>query len=220
MRKLFYATGDSDENLNILNGVRTLALCYVILGHAYFAVMFMGIQANPDLESLNAITSPFWWGIVPGGFFAVDVFFFLSGFLAVYLMLVKLYSKRGKANYGLIYFHRFYRILPPVLMLMGLFQAFYIFLGSGPNWVTAVKNQMSNCSSYWWSNALFIENIYPWHFTDECIGWLWYLANDMQFFIISPIFVVLYCFSRKAGLVAATSMIFINGIIVMIITID
>lgn len=37
--------------------------------------------------------------------------------------------------------------------------------------------------------------------TDQCIGWTWYLANDMQFFILSPLLVFAYCTNRKIGYV-------------------
>ena len=50
----------------------------------------------------------------------------------------------------------------------------------------------STCESTWWWNLLYINN-----FADKidsshgsgCIGWTWYLADDMQFFIISPLII-------------------------------
>jgi peptidoglycan/LPS O-acetylase OafA/YrhL len=93
-------------------------MAWIILGHAFFTTM-VSVLANPDPESFNTVARRFLFTFVPGAFYAVDIFFFLSSFLGVYLMLEKLYPKRGKMNYGLLYFHRFYRLLPPVLMLMG-----------------------------------------------------------------------------------------------------
>jgi len=49
---------------------------------------------------------------------------------------------------------------------------------------------------------LFINNIHPYKFTDteECLYVSWYLACDMQFFIISPIFVLAYLRDNSFGI--------------------
>ena len=45
-----------------------------------------------------------------------------------------------------------------------------------------------NCPNYWWRNILYINNFFNW---DElCLTWSWYLANDMQFFIIGLLLLV------------------------------
>jgi hypothetical protein len=33
----------------------------------------------------------------------------------------------------------------------------------------------------------------------NCIGWVWYLANDFQFFLISPPIIFAYCKQRRIG---------------------
>jgi peptidoglycan/LPS O-acetylase OafA/YrhL len=84
LRKLCFASGDSEPELKALNGLRVQAMAWGILGHT-FLVCIMGILGNP--EDINKISSQFIFSIVPGAYYAVDIFFFLSGFLAVYLML-------------------------------------------------------------------------------------------------------------------------------------
>lgn len=47
--------------------------------------------------------------------------------------------------------------------------------------------------------------------------WVWYLANDMQFFIMSPPIIIAYCLNRKTGyfillLLIVASMI-VNGVL-------
>lgn len=46
-----------------------------------------------------------------------------------------------------------------------------------------------NCNQYWWRNILFINNFYP--LTEMCMMWSWYLANDMQFYIIAMVLLIL-----------------------------
>ena len=55
------------------------------------------------------------------------------------------------------------------------------------------------CNKYWWSNLLFINNLVPWKMNDECIGWVWYLANDFQFFLVTPPILYVFCKNRKVG---------------------
>ena len=53
---------------------------------------------------------------------------------------------------------------------------------------------------------LFINNIVPWRMGDQCIGWVWYLANDFQFFLISPVIIWMYCKFRKGGYIALVTL--------------
>ena len=77
-----------------------------------------------------------------------------------------------------------------------------------------------NCFKNPWSNFLFINNFIPWGMSDECIGWVWYLANDMQFFIMSPPLIIAYCHNRKVGkalvLFLVIASMLVNGIITLI----
>lgn len=59
------------------------------------------------------------------------------------------------------------------------------FLGEGPLWYGSQVR--TPCDSYWWTNLLYINNFHPFSLTKECLPWSWYLANDMQFYVISPI---------------------------------
>jgi len=60
----------------------------------------------------------------------------------------------------------------------------------------------NTCDKYWWYNILYINN-----FKKEagaCVGHVWYLANDMQFFLLSPIILYAYkCHELFGHLVAA-----------------
>uniref|UniRef100_A0A8D8FJ14 Nose resistant to fluoxetine protein 6 n=1 Tax=Culex pipiens TaxID=7175 RepID=A0A8D8FJ14_CULPI len=45
------------------------------------------------------------------------------------------------------------------------------------------------CNKYWWRNILYINNWYP--FNEMCMIWSWYLANDMQLYVVAIILLVL-----------------------------
>lgn len=164
------------------------------------------------------------FGLIPGGFYAVDSFFFLSGLLTFYLLTEKLLPKKGWAGFYktfLIYFHRYYRLIFP-LVFVTLFTMYIMrYIGDGPmNRNLWDGLTMKNCNKYWWTNFLFINNLYPWDMGAECIGWVWYLANDFQFFIISPPIIYAYCKNRIAGYMLIGFLIFVsmmvNGILTLV----
>lgn len=47
----------------------------------------------------------------------------------------------------------------------------------------------SHCVKFWWRNILNINNFWP--ESEMCAAWSWYLANDFQFFCLSPAFLIL-----------------------------
>lgn len=51
---------------------------------------------------------------------------------------------------------------------------------------------VGHCRSAWWTNLLYINNFVPKVYTDQCVPWAWYLANDMQFFVIGMLILALY----------------------------
>ena len=79
---------------------------------------------------------------------------------------------------------------------MGLFYR----LGSGDGYLRYTDIiEDDGCYRYWWTNLLFINNLFPWFMADTCLGWVWYLANDFQFFLISPCLIACYCKNRVKG---------------------
>ena len=58
----------------------------------------------------------------------------------------------------------------------------------------------SDCKDIWWTNILYVNNFVPKKADKMCIGQSWYLANDMQFFVIAPLFIVLLFKNHLAGI--------------------
>jgi len=215
LSKLVTVKEGGDQRLSVLNGVRVLSICWVIVGHG-FLVGSLSPAVNIQTTELMFNTTLF--GVVPGGYFAVDSFFFLSGFLTFYLLTMKMYPKNGKANWLLIYFHRYYRLIFPVVFVTGVATFLVQYLGNGPYYKNGFNLFTSKCSTYWWTNFLFINNLYPWKIGDECIPWVWYLANDFQFFLMSPPIIYAYCKNRKLGYILPLSFCIVSMLISGVIT--
>ena len=216
-QKLFTVKEEGDQRLAVLNGIRVLSIWWVIVGHTFSFIQFFPIV---NFSTATDFINGSLFALIPGGLYAVDAFFFLSGFLSFYLLTAKMYPRKGKENFFLLYFHRYYRLIFPIIFIT-IFGMFLIpYLGDGPYYRTGWEFMIDNCKKYWWTNLLFINNIHPWNNVDECIGWVWYLANDFQFFIMTPPIIYAYCKNRKAGIITIfiliISSMLVNGIITAI----
>ena len=117
------------------------------------------------------------------------------------MLVSKLYPRGGGrlTEYPIIYFHRFYRILPPIMLLLGFYMTLFQYIGDGPIYPVVTQASYEACDEYWWTIMVFISNMVPWTIGEECFWWLWYMANDMQFFWITPPLIYLYIKNRRAG---------------------
>ena len=193
--QLFYPqrTAKHDSSLDIFNGIRFLSILWVILGHEYvFNISFIA-----NYRDLQSISSNWFLNIVASGFFAVDAFFYLSGFFAAFVLYSKLKAmKAGVVTYCGVIFHRFIRIIPIYLFVMMFYWKVSVYFGSGPLWGLYVGNTKA-CDTSWWQNLLFVD---IWVRDPPCISWGWYLSNDMTMFLASPILVWIYLKNAKYGL--------------------
>ena len=202
--KKLLSTHTSSGPLACLNGMRVLSMWWVILGHSFQFAYTSAAMDNP-LDALN-IGKRFTFQAILNGTFSVDTFFFLSGLLVTYLCLKNLVEKNGRINWGLFYFHRFWRLTPVYGFVLMIWGSLTVYLLNGPGGIIYRNDKVSMqiidiCSTTWWANLLYINNFYP-HLGDlgnQCMSWTWYLANDMQFFIISPLIIILMYRYRKAA---------------------
>ncbi|XP_050405323.1 nose resistant to fluoxetine protein 6 [Patella vulgata] len=89
---------------------------------------------------------------------------------------------------ALYYFHRYWRLTPLYMLVILFYTHLTKYLMDGPQVATAVGiGAEQNCKDYWWTNLLYINNLYKSDSTEMCMAWSWYLANDMQFYVISPL---------------------------------
>jgi len=115
---------------------------------------------------------------VYGGLYAVDTFFWMSGFLMGYLMVSEMVKRGGRMKWGLVYFHRYWRIVPLVAIAVGCHWLLSEYFGSGPLWYLRENYKDPECSSYWWTPLVFLNNFIPYGKGNGCLGITWYLAVD------------------------------------------
>ena len=211
--KKFVSRGREASPLDVLDGVRVLSIFWVILGHAYVYQISEGntVRNTPDLVEYMR---QFLFMLVTSAVLAVDTFFFMSAFLGAYIFLVKSpkeFSARMFLQVPIAYFHRYYR-LTPLLAFIIYFGAYVIYpLGSGPlgNGTSYLAN---NCDQYGWTDILYINNFYPKE-QYVCEGQTWYLANDMQLFLLLPWLMIFYRIHKLLGYLAIAACLAANLIV-------
>lgn len=104
-------------------------------------------------------------------------------------------------RYLLAIVNRYLRFLPSYLMAMLIYYSFTLHMSSGPY---SSQNILSvqKCENLWRS-LLYIDNIVD-KGNSMCMGWGWYLQNDMQIFVYSVVILLVYGKSRFWGYMLAT----------------
>ncbi|XP_046562223.1 LOW QUALITY PROTEIN: O-acyltransferase like protein-like [Haliotis rubra] len=188
-------TKQAPGSLTAVHGIRFLSMTWVVLGHAFSSVLSMASNLAPFIqESVSRWT---FHGIL-NALVSVDTFFTLSGLLVAYLAMKELKKGRGKLNWAMFYFHRFWRLTPVYMMMLMFYTCLLHYLGDGPVWPqTGLQKQQ--CRDNWWTNLLYINNLV--NRNDMCFSWAWYLANDMQFFILTPLILIPLFYSEMLGMI-------------------
>ena len=188
---LILATHQPPSAITSINGVRVISMFWVIMGHVYtFTIQIFPITRNLMYVGLTVLPR-FASQVIVNGFLSVDSFFFLSGVLVSYLTLREMKRRKGRFPLVSYYLHRIFRLTPTYMFLLFFFWVFPVYLNQGTPTIQSIAvPQQENCQNYWWTNLLYINNFYPWKLERECMSWSWYLANDMQFFVISPLIII------------------------------
>ena len=199
---MILATNQPPNAITSLNGIRVLSMFWVILCHTPYWVVLTELTTNP-LVFITKVAPRFSFQAILNGFFAVDSFFFLSGALVAYLTLREMERRRGWFPFITYYLHRYLRLTMVYAFVLFFYWTLTVHLGDGNTWIATTGPDspvQKNCERYWWTNLLYINNLYPWKLNDECLSWSWYLANDMQFYVIAPLIIIPLFFFFPVGL--------------------
>jgi len=192
------STGD----LAFLDAIKVAIMPAILVGHV--AMFSFQLSKNAlDFESIPWL----WFNFLASTTFYVDWFFCISGFIASYSMFAtKLVYTNTAGQWLYSLFHRYWRLAPAYLLLFWFNRSLYHLTGSGPTWDYATSGQGGRavCQRESWLIPLTLtQNWHPLH--QECVMPAWYIANDMQFYLITPPLLILLARKPTLGwlLVAA-----------------
>ncbi|KAJ8020507.1 Nose resistant to fluoxetine protein 6 [Holothuria leucospilota] len=114
--------------------------------------------------------------------------------------------------------HRYCRLTPVYMLSIGVWVSLLVHLEEGPYIRDYYQRNRDTCATYWWTNLLYINNFFSFP-TKQCMPWSWYLANDWQFFFISPLFLVLLSKRkfRKFGVIALVVVTVLSGTVTAVL---
>jgi len=106
---------------------------------------------------------------------------------------------------------RYLRLTPLYAFILFVYAFMAPLFGSGPVWYRMIRDS-ELCLSHWWSNLIYANNFYPTGFHETCMSWSWYLANDMQFFLIGLFLLSIYLRYPQVGILM-TSILAVGGVV-------
>ncbi|KAK5978902.1 hypothetical protein GCK32_012523 [Trichostrongylus colubriformis] len=97
----------------------------------------------------------------------------------------------------LIYVKRYTRLTPTYAVIMLFDVTLFTYVSSGPFW-RPIERQ--GCRISWWTNFIYMNNFLL-QDKECCMGWTWYLANDIQLhYVVAPILFIAFAKNIRWGM--------------------
>lgn len=171
-----------------LHGIRILAIFSIVFGHSY---SFFDHLAMARTINILRFADNLGFSFIIAGYWSVDVFFFLSGFLMVY-NIDKLSRTRINRFYIWIaaIIRRHLRTTTPVFFVLMCCHLGPV-VASGPNLKPLMEKIYDEFSREWWRILLQVRNAGD-PTKQEFLGLLWFISVDFQLFMVGmPLVLIL-----------------------------
>lgn len=194
MNILFKVSSKKSANIiSCLNGIRCMSIIWIIFGHSYMINLLLPNANSKDI--VEWAQTPFSM-FLQSGTISVDSFFFLSGLLLIWASLKEMERTKGKLNIFQMYLHRYIRLTPIVAAAILFYVSLYRHIGNGPLWNDFIS-PCKLCHQTWWATLLYVQNYAA--AGKMCLGHTWYLAVDMQLYVLSPLILIpIFKWKKKA----------------------
>ena len=179
----------TSSTLDCLNAVKVLSIFWVCFGHTELFRAENSVVLN--IDEVPEFYSHLYFSLISSAPYAVDSFFWASGLLQGYLLVVY-FRSREEYRFGLLVMHRLVRVLPMYVCVLLMSWTLARYIGSGPKWYNADEIMHRDCQEYFWTYVAFVNNFAMPSDSNNCLVGSWYLPNDMQFYLLSIPIVYLY----------------------------
>lgn len=181
-----------------VNAIKVIHFIWLMFSHMY--MLFASFCSNRH-EMRDLMHKSYFASILLQGNHAVPIFFIISGLLVGHKHL------RGRSlNVMRFIMYRYIRLLPMYLVVYAYVKKFSHLLGDGPIWDhgVSIQSEARQCRmESWLVPILMLANFIP-PFA-HCILSGWHIANDFQLFLLAPLLLAAYRYSRLLGRLVAVS---------------
>ncbi|XP_030032423.2 uncharacterized protein LOC115448932 [Manduca sexta] len=204
-RRLTATYEDKDPRLSALGpvqGARVFLLTLTMMTHAG-VIHVMSYSYNPEfIEKMahNPNMTLFF-----NGTSVVQIFLVISSFLLAYNLLIL--SKDHDISLRHLPFciiKRIARICPVYLLVVGFAATWWQRVSSGPLWPALVETESAVCRRKFWAQAFFLNNLID--SKEHCLVQTWFIAVDMQLYVVSSVLTLVLVRKRRAALRVLTAL--------------
>ncbi|BES90249.1 nose resistant to fluoxetine protein 6-like [Nesidiocoris tenuis] len=174
-------------------GMKALSMMLIIFGHRMMISTFSPLFNQLENEML---VGNLMYTLVKNGALIVNTFLAITGFLTYYKILKDVNANK-KINVFHYIYRRWMRLTPLYAYVMAITAIALPYLSHGGPLGRGVIFD-SSCATSWWTQLLYINNyVEP---TQQCLIPSWYLAADMQLYVVCTICGYVLWLHRKTGL--------------------
>jgi len=198
--------------LKVITGLKGAAMMMMVWGATYYFAWF-SVVSNPN--ELQDMRKTYFFNIVSSTVYTVPLFFFCSGFLQTFAFMQRdqeesMFTSWNLAKY---YFRKIFRYMPLNITAMLVAVHGLPYLGSGPIW-NYFAELVKPCSSLWWTNMFWLNNLHPAEYNDKCLPWTWFVPTYVQLsLLLPPILAVYKSVSNKMAVGVGFAVLYILSII-------
>jgi peptidoglycan/LPS O-acetylase OafA/YrhL len=192
--------------------IRTIFSILIFFAHKAFEEFFYPLN---DRTSMMTFMTSSLMTLFRASFIYTEVFIMISGFLVAHSLIGKLQRGR-RINIIKEIFGRYFRLMPPVLMLI-LFTTFILpLMGRGPLWTMLIDRQAEICKRTAWWNVFMVQNLMG--IEQICIMNTHHVATDYQLSVTAPFLVILLYWYPVATGIGISALAVISAIGRFIVT--
>ncbi|EDS45814.1 conserved hypothetical protein [Culex quinquefasciatus] len=192
-----------------LEGLRVFMNLWVMATHI---IMFVGYMpmGNPEFAE-NLMKNPLMIDVSTASIVSVQIFLAIGGLLVTNAVLAYV-DQKHEFDFNLIrgsFIHRLIRIAPLYyfFILLSIVAPNLPGIQVGPVGYKMITQEQARCRKMWWTNVLFLNNL-PAFSGERCNIQSWYLAADLQLFLVAMLLLVICCkYPKHASTVLWTSVV-------------